>query len=177
MSLAVHHLIFLLQCMLQAIGAGSMINEQCKNFVRQYVPQILHLIDTMPPEQVQFKLNTIMHNACVNMATPPYQAYRLSNFMVMPLSIVPGVRLPGTVHPVCDGGGARCQGGQPPQAAGTGRCRGCPAAAAGAAATAVRWCQGRSDLPAVRDGRHIPEGELLQHDSQVQACVRAVTNS
>jgi phytepsin len=36
----------------EAIGAGSMINEQCKNFVRQYVPQILHLIDTMPPEQV-----------------------------------------------------------------------------------------------------------------------------
>lgn len=35
----------------QAIGAGGMINEQCKNFVREYVPQILHIVDTMPPEQ------------------------------------------------------------------------------------------------------------------------------
>jgi phytepsin len=36
----------------QAIGAGGMINEQCKTFVRQYVPQILKIIDTMPPQQV-----------------------------------------------------------------------------------------------------------------------------
>jgi Saposin-like type B, region 2 len=43
---------------LQAIGAGSMINEQCKNFVRQYVPQILHIIDTMPPEQVRARAAT-----------------------------------------------------------------------------------------------------------------------
>jgi Saposin-like type B, region 2 len=57
----------------QAIGAGSMINEQCKNFVRQYVPQILHLIDTMPPEQVQSKLNTTVHDAYVNTTTPVYQ--------------------------------------------------------------------------------------------------------
>lgn len=37
----------------QAIGAGGMINEQCKTFVRQYIPQILKIIDTMPPQQVQ----------------------------------------------------------------------------------------------------------------------------
>ena len=49
-----------------------MINEQCKNFVRQYVPQILHLIDTMPPEQVQSRLNNIEHDACVTCATPAY---------------------------------------------------------------------------------------------------------
>lgn len=30
-----------------------MINEQCKTFVRQYIPQILKIIDTMPPQQVQ----------------------------------------------------------------------------------------------------------------------------
>jgi Saposin-like type B, region 2 len=46
-----------LRSLSQAIGAGSMINEQCKNFVRQYVPQILHIIDTMPPEQVHARLH------------------------------------------------------------------------------------------------------------------------
>lgn len=37
----------------QAIGASSMISQQCKDFVKEYVPQILHIIDTMPPEQVR----------------------------------------------------------------------------------------------------------------------------
>ena len=54
MSYKVHSLAFC--SLMQLIGAGGMINEQCKDFVRQYVPQILHIIDTMPPDQVCHRL-------------------------------------------------------------------------------------------------------------------------
>lgn len=36
---------------MQAIGAGGILNEECKDFVKEYIPQILHIIDTMPAEQ------------------------------------------------------------------------------------------------------------------------------
>mmetsp|Transcript_13188 Transcript_13188/g.39924 ORF Transcript_13188/g.39924 Transcript_13188/m.39924 type:complete len:518 (-) Transcript_13188:315-1868(-) len=36
----------------EAIGAGGILNEECKDFVKEYIPQILHIIDTMPAEQV-----------------------------------------------------------------------------------------------------------------------------
>lgn len=36
----------------QAIGASGVINQQCKEFVKDYLPQIVKIINTMPPEEV-----------------------------------------------------------------------------------------------------------------------------
>ena len=37
---------------MQAIGASGIFPAECKAFVKEYVPQILHALQILPPDQV-----------------------------------------------------------------------------------------------------------------------------
>ena len=39
-------------CVLQAIGAEGVIPAQCRLLVKQYVPQLIKIIQTLPADQV-----------------------------------------------------------------------------------------------------------------------------
>ena len=48
-------------CM-QAIGAQGIFPAECRAFVKEYVPQILHALEILPPDQVS--LTPARQNPC-----------------------------------------------------------------------------------------------------------------
>lgn len=48
---------------MQALGGQGIIQAQCKAVIKQYVPQILEIIDTLPVDQVCCRCGTQRHTA------------------------------------------------------------------------------------------------------------------
>jgi hypothetical protein len=48
-------------CFLQAIGARGIIPEQCREMVKEYVPQLIKLVQALPPDQASLPFLQTLH--------------------------------------------------------------------------------------------------------------------
>lgn len=47
-------------CAVQAIGAEGVVAAQCRSLVKAYLPQLIKIIATMPPDQVCFPMTCLL---------------------------------------------------------------------------------------------------------------------